>query len=248
MITFKNVSKVYLNKKNNAKSYAVKNVNLKVKEGEFVSLIGTSGSGKTTLLKMLIGETHPTTGEVWIEDIRVDKVKSKFLPFLRRRIGVIFQDFKLLNKRTVFENISLAMEVAGASHKEIKRDIPKLLALVGLAGREKNMPSELSGGEKQRVAIARALSHNPILLIADEPTGNLDERNTKEIMDLLVKINQSGTTVVLTTHNKEVVNELKKRVVTIYKGEVIMDQEVGTYKLDPDSQNINIDKNEIIKL
>jgi cell division transport system ATP-binding protein len=226
MIRYKNVSKLF-----GSDDYmALKNVNLEIKAGEFVSFIGASGAGKSTLLKMLIGEAKPDTGgEVWIEDIRVDKVKSEYMPYLRRRIGVIFQDYKLLPSRTVYENVSLAMEVAGANKAEIVRDVPKLLDLVGIAQKADRYPNELSGGEKQRVSIARALSHNPILLIADEPTGNLDKANTYEIITLLLKIHNSGTTVLLATHDQEVVDKLKKRVITIQDGEVVLDQEVGLY-------------------
>jgi len=225
MIKFINVGKKYTKKG----KYTLQNVSLEVKAGEFVSFIGHSGAGKSTLLKMLIGESKPDGGEVWIEDIRVDKIKPQYLPYLRRRIGVIFQDFKLLSTRNVFENVSLAMEVAGASKKEIERDVPRLLDLVGLKGKGSSYPSELSGGEKQRVSIARALSHNPILLIADEPTGNLDKSNAYEIITLLLKINNSGTTVLLATHDQEIVDKLKKRVITIQGGKIILDQEVGMY-------------------
>ncbi len=176
-----------------------------------------------------MAKKNPDSGEIWIEDIRVDKIKPQYLPFLRRRIGVIFQDFKLLPSRTVFENISLAMEAAGASKDTIKRDIPRLLELVGLAGKESKYPKELSGGEQQRVSIARALSHNPIILLADEPTGNLDKTNTYEIITLLLKINNAGTTVILATHDQDVVDKLKKRVVTLKNGEVVLDQTIGMY-------------------
>ncbi len=225
MIRFVNVKKTY----NKKQQDVLHNINLKINEGEFVSVIGHSGAGKSTFLKMLIGEDKPDTGEIWIEDIRVDKVKPQYLPYLRRRIGVIFQDFKLLPSRTVFENISLAMEAAGASKADAKRDIPRLLELVGLPGKEKKYPRELSGGEQQRVSIARALSHNPIILLADEPTGNLDKTNTYEIITLLLKINNSGTTVILATHDQDVVDKLKKRVITLKSGEVVLDQEIGMY-------------------
>lgn len=226
MIRFRNVSKRY--GKDNL--YALKNINLEIQPGEFVSFIGQSGAGKSSFLKMLTGEEKPDSGgEVWIEDIRVDQIKSEYLPFLRRRIGVIFQDFKLLNTRTAFENVSLAMEVAGATKLEIRRDIPKLLELVGIAHKSNAYPKELSGGEKQRLSIARALSHNPILLIADEPTGNLDKTNTNDIINLLMKIHNSGTTVLLATHDQEVVDDLQKRVITLQGGQIIRDQEVGKY-------------------
>jgi cell division transport system ATP-binding protein len=225
MIRFVNTSKRYPSESN----YALKDINLDIKAGEFVSFVGQSGAGKSSLLKMLIGEEKPTSGEVWIEDIRVDQIKPEFLPYLRRRIGVVFQDYKLLPSRTVYENVSLAMEVAGATKQEIKRDVPRLLELVGIGDKQSNYPRELSGGEKQRVSIARALSHNPILLIADEPTGNLDKTNTYEIINLLLKIHNSGTTVLLATHDQEVVDKLQKRVITIGNGEVVLDQEVGKY-------------------
>jgi cell division transport system ATP-binding protein len=227
MIKFKNVSKQYSSNNNGG----LRDVNFEIKNGEFVSIIGHSGAGKSSILKMLIGEIRPDEGEIWIEDIRVEKIKSEFLPYLRRRIGYIFQDYKLLNNRTVFENVALAMEVAGASRKEIQRDVPRLLELVGIANKAKNTPNELSGGERQRVSIARALSHNPILLLADEPTGNLDKANSFDIISLLLKINNSGTTVMLVTHDREIVDKLKKRVITMNDGTVAMDQEKGVYFL-----------------
>jgi cell division transport system ATP-binding protein len=226
MIRYVKVSKQYSNENN----YALKDISLDIVNGEFISFIGQSGAGKSSLLKMLIGEEKPEKGgEIWIEDIRVDQIKPEFLPYLRRRIGVVFQDFKLLPTRTVFENIALAMEVAGASKAEIQKDVPRLLELVGIPEKAQNLPRELSGGEKQRVSIARAMSHNPIILIADEPTGNLDKANTYDIINLLLKINQSGTTVLLATHDQEVVDKLQKRVITIANGQVILDQQVGKY-------------------
>jgi len=233
MIRFVRVSKRYSNKQ---APPSLSNINLEIKTGQFVSFIGHSGAGKSTLLKMLTGGVKPDSdsaagGEIWIEDIRVDKIRPEYLPYLRRRIGYIFQDYKLLPTRTVFENVSLAMEVAGASRAEINRDVPKLLDLVGILDKAQNYPNELSGGEKQRVSIARALSHNPILLIADEPTGNLDKQNTFDIISLLIKINNSGTTVLLATHERDVVDRLKKRVITLHQGEIVLDQAVGTYYL-----------------
>ena len=225
MIRFINVTKRFPNQL----EPALDNLNLSITQGEFVSFIGQSGAGKSTLLKMLTGEEIPDTGEVWIEDIRVDKIKAQFLPFLRRRIGVIFQDFKLLPTQTVFENVSMAMEVAGANRAEINRDVPRLLDLVGLSEKAKNYPNALSGGEKQRVSIARALSHDPILLLADEPTGNLDKPNSYEIIALLLKIHAAGTTVLLATHDQDVVDKLRKRVVTIQSGRILLDQERGRY-------------------
>ena len=225
MIRFINVTKRYAGQA----EAALDNLNLSINQGEFLSFIGQSGAGKSTLLKMLTGEEVPDSGEIWIEDIRVDKIKPQFLPFLRRRIGVIFQDFKLLPVQTVFENVGMAMEVAGASRSEINRDVPRLLDLVGLADKAKNYPNALSGGEKQRVSIARALSHDPILLLADEPTGNLDKPNSYEIIALLLKIHAAGTTVLLATHDQDVVDKLRKRVVTIQNGRILLDQERGRY-------------------
>jgi cell division transport system ATP-binding protein len=225
MIKFKGVSKKY----SDSSSGGLNNVSFEIRNGEFISLVGNSGAGKSTILKMLIGEIKPDEGEIWIQDIRVEKIKPEFLPYIRRRIGYIFQEYKLLNNRTVFENVSLAMEVAGASKKEINRDVPRLLELVGISDKSKNYPHELSGGQKQRVSIARALSHNPIILLADEPTSNLDKVNTYDIINLLRKINNSGTTVVLATHDREIVDKLQKRVITVHNGAIVMDQEVGMY-------------------
>jgi cell division transport system ATP-binding protein len=226
MIQLKNVSRSFPGTNRNA----LKDVNITIGAGEFVSIIGQSGAGKSSLLKMLTGEDRPDKGgEIWIEDIPVNKIKPKFLPFLRRRIGVIFQDFKLLKQRTVFENVALAMQVCGASKQEINRDVPKLLELVGIAHKSENYPAELSGGEQQRVSIARALAHNPILLIADEPTGNLDKKNAYDIISLLLKINNSGTTILMATHDQDVVDRLQRRVITLQHGSVALDQEVGMY-------------------
>ncbi len=226
MIRLINVSKSYSNRDN----MSLHDINLSIDSGEFVSFIGHSGAGKSSILQMMTGAIKPEIGgEVWIEDIRVDKIKPEYLPFLRRRIGVVFQDYKLLSNRTVFENVAIAMEVAGATKKDINRDVPKLLELVGISNKSNRYPKELSGGEKQRVSIARALSHNPILLIADEPTGNLDKVNAYEIITLLLKINNSGTTVLLATHDQEIIDKLKKRVVTMQNGKVVMDQAVGMY-------------------
>lgn len=226
MIKLINVSKSYSDRDN----MSLHDINISIDSGEFVSFIGHSGAGKSSILQMMTGAIKPEIGgEVWIEDIRVDKIKPEYLPFLRRRIGVVFQDYKLLSNRTVFENVAIAMEVAGATKKDIQRDVPKLLDLVGISNKATHYPNELSGGEKQRVSIARALSHNPILLIADEPTGNLDKVNAYEIITLLLKINNSGTTVLLATHDQEIIDKLKKRVVTMQNGKVVMDQAVGMY-------------------
>lgn len=225
MISFENVSKIY-----NENSYALRDINFAIEKGEFVSIVGQSGAGKSTLLKLIFAEEKPTEGIVLIKGRDISKIKSSKLPVLRRHIGVVFQDFKLLERKTVFENVAFAMEVSGKSDKEIKEDVPQVLEIVGLANKLKSYIDELSGGEKQRVSIARALVHRPDIIIADEPTGNLDIVNTWDIIQLLMKINQYGTTVVLATHNREIVNLINKRVVTIDKGRISRDQlENGKY-------------------
>ena len=219
MIVFDNVSKVY-----NDDSVALKDINFKVKSGEFISIVGQSGAGKSTLLKLIFAEEKPTKGNVFIKGKNISKIKNNRLPILRRHIGVIFQDFKLLDKKTVFENVAFAMEVSGRSDIDIKEDVPQVLEIVGLSDKTNNYTTELSGGEKQRVSIARALVHRPDVIIADEPTGNLDLINTWDIVQLLTKINQYGTTIVLATHNREIVNLINKRVVTIDNGMITRDQ------------------------
>ncbi|MCL5794763.1 MAG: cell division ATP-binding protein FtsE [Patescibacteria group bacterium] len=226
MIIFKNISKFYP-----PDTVALKNVNLHIKPKEFVSIVGRSGTGKTTLVKILIAEEKPTKGRIIVGGWDITDIRSSEIPILRRQIGVVFQDFKLLAKKTVFENIAYALQVCGASRSRIAEVVPQVLKIVGLAGKECRYPIQLSGGEQQRVAIARALIHRPKILLADEPTGNLDSLNTQEIIDLLLKINEFGTTVLLVTHNREVVNYLNKRVITIDNGEVASDQKVGKYIL-----------------
>lgn len=225
MIKFDQVTKTY-NKIN-----ALKDVTLQIHKGEFLSLVGQSGAGKSTLISLIIGEERPDSGRILIDDIDVSRIRLKDIPYLRRKIGVVFQDIKLLPRRTAYENVAFALEVSGESHLHIKKEVPKILELVGLEDKAKAFPNEMSGGEKQRVAIARALSHNPVLLLADEPTGNLDSINAWDIIQLLMKINKAGTTVILATHAKDLVNSVKKRVVTIEKGEIIYDQEKGKYVL-----------------
>ncbi len=204
---------------------------LNIERGEFVSLVGQSGAGKSTLLKLLIVEEKPTAGRIFLDKQDVATLSHSELPFLRRRIGIIFQDFKLLAQKTVYENVAFAMEVAGKSKKEIKEDVPQILQLVGLEDKIKQFPRELSGGEQQRVAIARALVHQPDIIIADEPTGNLDPLNTWDVIRLLLKINELGTTILLATHDREIINTLSKRVVSIDKGKVIRDEQNGRYIL-----------------
>lgn len=225
MISFKNVSKYYGDTK------ALHGINLEINHGEFISLVGLSGAGKSTLMKLLTGEEEIDQGKVLIDNIDISSIKKKDLPYLRRKIGMVFQDIKLLPKRTAFENVSFAMEVSGYKMDKIKIEVPKILELVGLLHKKDNFPHEMSGGEKQRIAIARSLSHRPVLLLADEPTGNLDEVNAGEVIDLLLKINKLGTTVILATHAADIVNKLKKRVITIEGGKVTFEQEKGKYKL-----------------
>ncbi|KKS27090.1 MAG: Cell division ATP-binding protein FtsE [Parcubacteria group bacterium GW2011_GWC1_42_11] len=226
MIYFDNVSKSYQDG-----TVALNGVTLSIKQGEFVSIVGHSGAGKTTLVKLLLGEDNPTTGSVSFDSVNIKKIKAKDMPELRRRIGVIFQDFRLLPNKTAYENVAFAMEVAGKADEEIASDVPHVLELVDLTKKMWNFPRQLSGGELQRVAIARAIVNQPDLIIADEPTGNLDPINTYEIVQILKKINDMGTTVILTTHNKGVVEALGKRVITMDHGRIIRDDSTGKYAL-----------------
>lgn len=226
MIKVNNLSKTYP-----PHIHALRELDFHIKPGEFVSVVGQSGSGKSTLIRMIIAEEKPTKGEVIVGGWNITNIKNKEIPTLRRQLGVIFQDFKLLPKKTVFENIAFAMEACGFANEEIDRTVKQMIALVGLKGKENRYPHQLSGGEQQRVAIARSLVHKPKLLVADEPTGNLDSINTREIIDLLKKINELGTTIVLVTHNREVVNSLKSRVLTLENGALISDQAQGRYLL-----------------
>ena len=223
MIRFDKVTKTY------NESYALKEISLDIHRGDFISLVGQSGAGKSTLLSLIIGEERPDSGRILIDDIDVARIKPYDIPFLRRKIGVVFQDIKLLDNRTAYENVAFALEVSGESAAAIKKEVPKSLELVGLEDKATAFPHEMSGGEKQRVAIARAMVHKPVLLLADEPTGNLDSINAWEILQLLLKINKTGTTVILATHAKDLVNSIKKRVITIEKGEITNDQEKGKY-------------------
>ncbi len=226
MITLKNVSKHY-----SRDSIGLHEVSLHIEPGEFVSIVGQSGTGKTTLVKMLIAEERPTAGFIEIGGWDITKISLHDIPLLRRQIGVIFQDFKLLPKRTVLENVSFALEVAGEKRKRIKQIVPRVLEIVGLAHKVDRYPHQLSGGEQQRVAIARSLVHRPKILVADEPTGNLDSINTQEIIEILKKINEFGTTIMLVTHNREIVNQLKRRVVVLHDGRVVSDEREGRYRI-----------------
>lgn len=210
---------------------ALDRVNLHVEPKEFVIVVGQSGAGKSTLLKLLTREERPTSGKIIVGGIDYDKLKDKDIPMLRRKIGVVFQDFKLLPNRTVFENVAFALEIVGATNHEIKATVPRVLEIVNLRGKENRMPMELSGGERQRVAIARAIVRQPKILIADEPTGNLDPKHAWDVIKILEKINHFGTTVLLTTHNQEIVNKLKRRVVTIQHGQIVSDKAKAEYKV-----------------
>src|SRR5665647_724268 len=206
-------------------------ISLHVEPKEFVIVVGQSGAGKTTLLRLLTREERPSSGKIIIGGIDYDKLKDRDIPLLRRKIGVVFQDFKLLPNKTVFENVAFALEIVGMGKHEINHTVPKVLDIVNLKGKEKRMPMELSGGERQRVAIARAIVRQPKILIADEPTGNLDPKHAWDVINVLLKINKYGTTVLLTTHNKEIVNKLKRRVITVNRGRIIKDEEQGRYAL-----------------
>lgn len=223
-IKFRNVEKTYKNGVN-----AVYNMNLDIKKGEFVFVIGASGSGKSTLIKMLYREERPTSGEIYVGGINVAKVKNNKVYKLRRKIGIVFQDFKLLPKLTVYENVAFALEIYGLPANEIKRKVLKALDLVGLKSRTKSYPDQLSGGEQQRVAIARAIVNSPKLLICDEPTGNLDPDTSLEVMKVIEKINDLGTTIVMATHDREMVDKMKKRVILLDNGKLLKDYEKGSY-------------------
>ena len=227
MIEFRNVSKVY-----NKNVKALTNVNINIDKGEFVFLVGPSGAGKSTFIKMLLKEVEPSTGNIVMGNEDLSKIKRRQIPYHRRKIGMVFQDFRLIPTLNVYENVAFAMRVVGASPKEIRKRVPMVLSLVGLSDKYKMFPNELSGGEQQRVSIARAIVNNPKVLIADEPTGNLDPETAKEIMELIDDINKAGTTVVMATHAKEIVNSMKKRVIAIDKGDVGSDVQKGGYEYE----------------
>ncbi|MBE7048732.1 MAG: cell division ATP-binding protein FtsE [Ruminococcaceae bacterium] len=224
MIIFSNVSKIYENGAN-----ALDNISFFIERGEFVFVVGPSGAGKSTLIKLLMHEETPTAGDVIVNGVNVSGLKQNQIPFLRRNMGVVFQDFRLLPKKTVYENVSFAMEIVGASRREIRRQVPNILSMVGLSHKAKAYPTQLSGGEQQRVALARALVNNPSFLIADEPTGNLNPRTAMEIMELLSEINKRGTTVIMATHAKDIVDQMKKRVIAIEDGVIVRDEARGVY-------------------
>ena len=225
MIEFNNVSKIY---NNNVK--ALSDVSVKIDSGDFVFLVGPSGSGKSTFIKMLLKEIEPTMGNITVADKKSSEIKRNQIPYYRRKIGMVFQDFRLIPTLNVYENVAFAMRVVEASQKEIRKRVPMVLSLVGLSHKYKMFPNELSGGEQQRVSLARAIVNNPSVLIADEPTGNLDPDTAKEIMELLEDINRSGTTIVMATHAKDIVDSMKKRVIAIEKGSIVRDDRKGMYE------------------
>lgn len=224
MILLDRVTKTY-----NKKGAVLERINLHVENKEFVVIVGQSGAGKSTLLRLLTREEKPTSGKIIVGGIDYEQLNDKDIPYLRRKIGTVFQDFKLLPAKTVFENVAFALEIVGMSNKEIRNTVPKVLDLVGLKGKGDSYPSELSGGERQRVAIARAVVRQPKILIADEPTGNLDPKHAWDVIRVLEKINKHGTTVLLTTHNMEIVNKLKRRVVTVRDGKIVADRARAGY-------------------
>ncbi|KZL93275.1 cell division ATP-binding protein FtsE [Clostridium magnum] len=224
MIQFKNVTKVY-----NNNIFALSNINLHIEKGEFVFLVGPSGSGKSTFIKMLLKEVQPTNGNIIVNNMDITNLKRKEIPYYRRKLGVVFQDFRLIPTLNIYENVAFAMRVVEAPLREIKKKVPVVLSLVGLANKYKAFPHELSGGEQQRVSLARAIVNNPSILIADEPTGNLDPETAMDIMDTLNDINHAGTTIVMATHAKDIVDEMKKRVIAIEKGILVRDEQRGMY-------------------
>ena len=224
MIKFNNVTKVFPDG-----TSVLKNVSFEIKEGEFVSIVGKSGAGKTTLVNLILGLELPTSGEVYFEGDNLSEADTLKIQEIRRKIGGIYQDYKLLPKKTVYENVAYIMEVEGKNNEEIKSEVPKVLKIIGLEDKIDNFPDQLSGGEKQRLAIARALVNHPDIIIADEPTGNLDPYNTYEVISLLQKINQAGKTVILSTHDREVINKLGKRVITLENGKIIRDEKDGRF-------------------
>lgn len=224
IITLDNVCKAY-----SSGAPALKDVNLHINRGEFVFIVGDSGSGKSTLIKLLLRELTVTSGYISVMGYDLSKIKHRRIPKFRRNLGIVFQDFRLLKDRNVYENVAFAQRIIQKSNKEIKKNVPSILAVVGLAGKYKAKPKQLSGGEQQRVALARALINKPAILLADEPTGNLDPKNSWEIMKLLEQINENGTTVIVVTHNREIVNAMQKRVVTLKRGVIVSDEEKGGY-------------------
>lgn len=224
MIKFRNVTKIYP-----PDTEVLQNVSFEIKEGEFVSIVGKSGSGKTTLVQLILGLEAPTSGEIYFKDVNINNADSFKIQEIRRKIGSVYQDYKLLPKKTVYENVAYVMQVAGKDNKEIENEVPRVLEAIGLKDKFNNFPNELSGGEQQRLAIARALVNNPDIIIADEPTGNLDPYNAYDVVSLLQKINKAGKTVILATHDREIINKLGKRVITIENGKILRDEARGNF-------------------
>ena len=224
VITLEGVSKAY-----SSGAPALDDVTLHIKKGEFVFIVGDSGSGKSTLIKLLLRELTPTEGSIYVLGYDLTRIRHNQIPKFRRKLGIVFQDFRLLSDRNVYENVAFAQRIIQRSSREIRKNVPSMLATVGLAGKYKSKIKELSGGEQQRVAMARALVNRPQILLADEPTGNLDPGNSWEIMKLMEQVNENGTTVLVVTHNKEIVNEMRKRVITMRKGVIVSDEEMGEY-------------------
>lgn len=227
MIAMKDVSKVYPNG-----TAALEGIDIDIHKGEFVFFVGSSGAGKSTLVKLLLKEENPTSGSITIDGVTLNTLKRRQVPYLRRKLGVVFQDFRLLPDKTVSENVAFAMHIVGASKREIVRQVPRVLSIVGLGGKADVFPGQLSGGEQQRVSMARAIVNNPALLIADEPTGNLDPDTAWEIMKTLKEINQRGTTVIMATHARDIVNYMRQRVITLDRGRIVRDQERGGYSFE----------------
>lgn len=225
MIEFVNVKKEF----EDSGVVALENANFKIDNGEFVFLVGSSGAGKTTITKLLMRETNVTEGEIYLNETDITKIPDKEIPFLRRKMGVVFQDFRLLEDRTVYENVEFAMRVVGATKREIRKRVPEVLSEVGLSYKAKMLPRQLSGGEQQRVALARALVNRPLILIADEPTGNLNPKTAMEIMDIFEEINRMGTTIIMATHAKDIVDTMKKRVIEVSDGNIVRDEVGGEY-------------------
>ncbi|MCA0384634.1 MAG: cell division ATP-binding protein FtsE [Firmicutes bacterium] len=227
MIEFHNVSKKYENGVT-----ALNNVSVKIEKGEFVFIVGPSGAGKSTFIKALLKEVDITSGHVYVDELEITKLHRRRVPYLRRKVGVVFQDFRLLPNKTVYENIAFAMEILGTPHRNIRKQVPMILALVGLTGKGNFYPNQLSGGEQQRVSIARSMINNPPILIADEPTGNLDPDTSWEIMKVLRTINRRGTTILMATHDREIVDIMKKRVIALENGQIARDDKIGVYGYD----------------
>ena len=227
MIAIRDVSKVYPNG-----TVALEGIDIDIHKGEFVFFVGSSGAGKSTLVKLLLKEENPTSGSITIDGVTLNTLKRRQVPYLRRKLGVVFQDFRLLPDKTVSENVAFAMHIVGASKREIVRQVPRVLSIVGLGGKADVFPGQLSGGEQQRVSMARAIVNNPALLIADEPTGNLDPDTAWEIMKTLKEINQRGTTVIMATHARDIVNYMRQRVITLDRGRIVRDQERGGYSFE----------------